>query len=89
MVSTPIVVSENIAGWSRVDGPKSVYPKTPEDLKMICKVGYRLPTNAEWEKLRAPNEGDNFTAIAKTIGFSAAYYWTQEGDMFYSYGNNG
>ncbi len=71
------------AGWSKVDGPKSIYPKTAEDLKMICKEGYRLPKNAEWENLRQVWAGDLFTKEAQKLWLSSAYYWTQEGDIFY------
>ena len=34
--STPVQINPPV-GWSRVDGPKSIYPKTTEDLKFICK----------------------------------------------------
>ncbi len=82
-LTSPTVVQEVLPGWSKVDGPKSKYPNTEDELKFICKAGYRLPTNAEWNALRQPWAWDLFTKEAQKLWLSSAYYWTKEGDIFY------
>ncbi len=81
--TSPTVVQEVLPGWSKVDGPRSKYPSTEEELKFICKEWYRLPTNAEWEALREKWAWDLFTKEAQKLWLSSAYYRTKEWDIFY------